>query len=147
MRVAILFGTQSGNAELVADELLDGLGRKGHDAVKLSMAKSEPAVFDQEALFLVVLSSYGEGELPEKARPFFAKLQAGRPDLSRLRYGMFGLGDSKGHPHTYCFGPRKLDALLLELGATRVGELECHDLWDKRYAEEHALEWAGHLLE
>lgn len=126
---------------MVADELEGHLKSVGHEVANCPMGKTEVSVFGDGGIFLVVTSSHGEGDLPERARPFYAKLREQRPDLSGVRYGVFGLGDNRAHATTFCFGPKKIDTLLAELGATRIGELEKHDMWDKVYAEDHALNW------
>lgn len=146
MQILILVATQSGTATMVADELLADLEDRGHTATVQKMDDADPGIFQQDAIFLVVTSSYGEGDLPERARPFYARLAEERPDLTAVRYGVFGLGDAKGHGPTYCGGPKKIDGLLTELGAMRIGELECHDLWSKTYVEDHALEWLDNWL-
>jgi MioC protein len=44
-------------------------------------------------VFLIVTSTYGQGDVPDNAKSFYEDLKAKRPDLSRVRYGVFGLGD------------------------------------------------------
>lgn len=147
MRIVILVGSHGGTAEMVADELASELEGGHHEVSVHPMGAADLLLLDQEAVFLFVTSSHGEGELPEAARPFYERLNSERPTLAARRYGVFGLGDNKRHAHTFCFGARKLDKLLTELGAERVGEVECHDMWSKVHAESHAIEWVEGWLE
>jgi MioC protein len=44
-------------------------------------------------VFLICTSTYGQGDVPDNARALYEDLKAEAPDLSRVRYGVFGLGD------------------------------------------------------
>ncbi|WP_269507265.1 flavodoxin domain-containing protein [Burkholderia sp. IMCC1007] len=147
MEMIILVGSHGGTAEMVADELKSEVSAAGHRVSVHLMKTADPLVLAQDAAVLVVTSSHGEGELPESARPFYEKLSLQRPSLRGLRYGVFGLGDNKRHTHTFCFGAKKLDRLLTELGASRIGDVECHDMWSKTHVEDHAVEWLEGWLE
>ncbi|GAA1292094.1 MAG: flavodoxin domain-containing protein [Brevibacterium sp.] len=137
-RTIILYGTESGNAEIVAEDISDDLG---DDAVVVS----DMADFDTSELvagdFLVVIcSTHGDGELPTSARPFHEELSEARPDLTGLRYSMFGLGDSSYE--TYSQGSEHIDRLLASLSAERVGEYGRHDAADGTLPNDDAIEWA-----
>ena len=89
----------------------------------------------------MICSSHGDGELPAGAQPFFDKLSALRPDLSGLRYAMFGLGD-RTYTETYSQGSEHLDRLFAELGAQRVGEYGRHDASGFDDGSELGIAWA-----
>ena len=83
--------------------------------------------------------------MPDNARALFQDLGTKRPDLSRVRYGVFGLGD-RTYAETFNFGGKKFDDLLTELGAKRVGERHKHDASSGIMPEETALEWCKEWL-
>src|SRR3712207_904686 len=117
----------TGNAEFAAEEMQQVLRDElGHEAELLMMDELGPEVFHRNALFLVCTSTYGEGDVPENARRLYARLCEERPDLSGVRYGIFGLRDSS-YRETFNFGGERFDAVLSSLGASRLGERAKHD--------------------
>lgn len=141
MSTVILFGTESGNAELVADDLIDEIG---DGAVSIDMADFEVADFDPENTYIVVCSTHGEGELPSSARPFGLALDEELPDLSGIRYSIFGLGNSSYE--IYSHGSEIIDEKLTARGATRVGIYGRHDAVDGSLPNDEAIEWLRGIL-
>jgi MioC protein len=132
----------TGTAELVAEELRDELAQRGVAAVLKPMDGLDETVFAEGGDFLVCTSTYGQGDVPDNARDFFERLEAARPDLSGVRFGLIALGD-RTYNTTYCDGGRKFDELLLALGARRIGEPLLHDASAGTVPEEVALAWIG----
>jgi MioC protein len=141
-RIVILFGTESGNAEFVADDIAVELESSGETAVA-DMSDFDLDEFTPEDFYVVVCSTHGEGELPIGAQPFFDALQATRPDLTGVKYSVFGLGDST-YDH-YSHGSEIIDALLTELGGMRIGEYGRHDAADGSLPNDAAIEWSHTL--
>lgn len=121
----ILFGTQTGNAETVAEE-----------AAKLARAQGfAPSVMELDAVdmqaltdmrrVIVVISTYGEGEMPDNAGLFWEALSASTaPRLEDLRFGVLALGDTSYDE--FCQAGKLIDTRLEQLGATRlVGRVDC----------------------
>jgi MioC protein len=106
------------------------------------MDKLDPQVFaDRDAVYLVCTSTYGQGDVPDNAKALYEALCAHKPDLSGVRYGVFGLGD-RTYAETYNFGGKRFDDILTELGATRIGDRLMHDASSGTLPEEIAIEWA-----
>ena len=72
----ILVGTMTGTAEMVADEMCDALEEAGHTVEVLPMDDLEPSVFDDGDTFLIVTSTYGQGDVPDNAMKFYEALCA-----------------------------------------------------------------------
>ena len=112
MKLTLLVGTMTGTAQLVAQELelvWDNPGDDGGIQVEtLLMEKADASVFGREGVFLIVTSTYGQGDVPDNAKGLYEELKAKRPDLSRVRYGVFGLGD-RTYAETFNFGGKRLD--------------------------------------
>lgn len=143
MKFVILYGTESGNAETVADDLVDELSAD-NEVESIDMTDAEIDTLTPDAFFLVVCSTHGDGGLPASAVPFAELLDAERPDLTGIRYAMFGLGDSSYE--TYSRGSERIDERLAALGAMRVGEYGRHDASDGSLPNDTALEWARDLV-
>jgi MioC protein len=138
--ITILVGTMTGTAQLVAQELELTLDDGATRVRTLEMDKLDATVFAPGGIFLICTSTYGQGDVPDNAKALYDSLSQQRPDLSRVRYGVFALGD-RTYGDTFCFGGKKFDALLGELGARRIGEVMLHDASAGTMPEEVALEW------
>jgi MioC protein len=145
MKINILVGTMTGTAQLCAQEMELALDDDDVKVETILMDGLDGAVFAREGVFLVCTSTYGQGDVPDNARALYEDLKAKRPDLSRVRYGVFGLGD-RTYAETFNFGGKKFDELLSELGARRIGERHMHDASSGILPEETALEWCQDWL-
>ncbi|MBQ7806090.1 flavodoxin domain-containing protein [Rhodococcus sp. (in: high G+C Gram-positive bacteria)] len=124
-RVHILFSTESGNAEMAADDIAAAFESGGYETVIADVSVTSVEALADMSFAVVVTSTYGEGELPGTAGPFHEKLLAERPDLSHLRFGAFGLGDSVYE--TFNNAVDILCAAFTEMGAQQIGETAKHD--------------------
>ena len=140
MKLTLLVGTMTGTAQLVAQELELAWDDGEVQVETLLMDKLDSSVFARDGVFLIVTSTYGQGDVPDNAKALFEDLKAKRPDLSRVRYGVFGLGD-RTYAETFNFGGKRFDELLGELGARRIGERVQHDAASGVLPEEMAAEW------
>jgi MioC protein len=140
MRITILIGTMTGTAQLCAQEMELALGDESTQIEALLMDGLDASVFDREGAFLICTSTYGQGDVPDNARALYEDLQKKRPDLSRVRYWVFGLGD-RTYAETFNYGGKRFDDILSELGASRVGERYKHDASSGVLPEEMAVEW------
>ena len=141
LEVTILVGTMTGTAQLVAQELELALDCEDtHIQIRL-MDGLDAAVFQGGGLFLICTSTYGQGDVPDNAKALYQSLGTLRPDLSAVRYGVIALGD-RTYGDTFCNGGRRFDALLSDLGASRIGEPLFHDASSGTMPEEVAAAWA-----
>ncbi|MBC9954462.1 cytochrome P450 [Leucobacter sp. cx-42] len=157
--VTVLFGTESGGAELVAEELHRMFGSAGDVDVR-DLAEVAPAELGTDRFYLIVCSTYGDGEVPTSVQPFHAALtgaggagvasgagdsSSAAPSLAGVRYAMFGMGD-RSYDKTYSRGSELVDEALTACGATRIGEYGRHDAGGPVPASEAALDWAAGVL-
>jgi len=141
LQLTILVGTMTGTAQLVAQELELTL-EDADTVVKVRpMDGLDASIFSGDRLFLICSSTYGQGDVPDNAKALYGSLQSARPELSRVRYGVFALGD-RTYSETFCNGGRRFDAILSELGARRVGDVLLHDASAGTMPEEVAVGWA-----
>lgn len=143
MNVLTVYGTESGNAETVADDLVDEFS----DDLEIRAVDMTDATIEDitdGSFLLVVCSTHGDGGLPASAVPFAELLDEEEPDLTGVRYAMFGLGDSSYE--TYSRGSERIDERLTKLGAVRVGVYGRHDASDGSLPNDTALEWARDLI-
>ncbi len=145
LKIRILVGTMTGTAQLCAQEMELALDDGETQVETLMMDNLDSSVFSGEGVFLICTSTYGQGDVPDNARALYEDLKARRPNLSRVRYGVFGLGD-RTYAETFNFGGKRFDEILAGLGAERVGERHMHDASSGVLPEETALEWCQDWL-
>lgn len=142
--VRILFGTESGNTEMVAEDIAGALDALGLSSEVVSMDEIKSEELAESSLVIITTSTYGEGELPMTAAPFHDLLMAERPSLSSVRFAAFGLGDS-----TYDTYNNAIDILVndfVELGAVQIGSTGRHDASTAESYSSVAVEWATSTL-
>jgi len=145
MKIAVLYGTETGNAEMLAEDLAAEL-EGDHDVSCANLSGFDPAGFDAGTFYILVSSTYGDGDLPASAQPFARAVEAKAPDLSGIHFAVFGLGDSEYH-ETFNGGGEKLAALMAARGAVQVGERVTHDASGPDMAEDLAFPWARQVIE
>src|SRR3989304_4682255 len=117
--LTILVGTMTSTAELVAQAVqLAAEDDDARIAIK-AMDGLDAGVFAGGALCLLCTSTYGQGDVPDNAKALYASLQSARPDLAGVEYGVIALGD-RTYAETFCFGGKRFDELLTDLGARRL---------------------------
>lgn len=143
-RCIIFYGTQTGTAEKFAIRLGKELSTRFNlqsmpaDLDDYDFADLSSLGSDYIAIFLV--ATYGEGEPTDNAITFdnFLKAQAGSSSPLSLQYAAFGLGNS-----SYTFYNSmvtRVDALLQQTGAQRIGDVGLGDD-GKGTLEEDFVEW------
>lgn len=143
MNIVILYGTETGNAEMLAEDIQADL-LADHAVEVANLSDFDPGDFDPARLYLIVSSTYGDGELPASAQPFGAAMRAQAPDLSGVSFGLFGLGDSEYE--TFNQGSLHLQELMEAAGAALLGERVVHDASGSDLAEDLALPWAREIV-
>ena len=143
MNIHVLYGTETGNAEMVADDIVDALSADV-SIESFDMSKYSVADLSNDVFYFIVCSTYGDGELPQSAQPFFEALNRQQPNLSGLQFAVFGLGDS--FYETFNRGSEIIAQVLIELGAEQVGERGIHDASAAQLPADIAMPWAKAVL-
>jgi MioC protein len=143
MKIAVLYGTETGNAEMLAEDIASHLS--GHDTSIANLSDVRPGDLAQDTFYLIVCSTYGDGELPASAKPFGVRMQEANPDLSGVHFAVFGMGDSE-YPETFNFGGKQIEAMLTGAGALMLGERVTHDASGSDMAEDLAMPWADAVV-
>ena len=130
----------TGTAEMVAEALRDRIAAGGGTAEITLMDGLEPSVFEPGRRYLICSSTYGQGDVPDNAQALFEKLEAQRPDLTGVEFGLVALGDMT-YAQTFCFGGKRFGRLLTDLGATLLGEPMFHDASAGTMPEDVAVDW------
>lgn len=139
--VHVLYGTQTGNAELVAEDTTSALKAAGVDARMAGLDEITPESVVGMGRVAVICSTYGQGEMPDNAELFWEALEkSGAPRLDSVQYAVFALGDSSYED--FCHAGKLIDTRLEQLGGTRlVPRVDCDVDYD-----EPAQRWVHDLI-
>jgi uncharacterized iron-regulated membrane protein/flavodoxin len=114
----ILYGTVTGNAERLANRLAARLRAQGIVARVRDMAHCQANVLTQASCVLFVMSTYGDGEPPDDAAPFWKAVVLGNGfDLRGIKFSVLALGNTTYDQ--FCKCGRDLDAALERHGGIR----------------------------
>jgi sulfite reductase (NADPH) flavoprotein alpha-component len=126
--VLVVHASQTGQAEAIAWQTARALHVAGLPVRLASLGEITPGDLRAAPHALLVVSTYGEGDPPDAAAPFWRAALAAAPDLAALQYGVLALGDSS-YEH-YCGFGRALDSWLAQAGARPLFEridVDCGD--------------------
>ncbi|WP_299286493.1 flavodoxin domain-containing protein [uncultured Tateyamaria sp.] len=145
MKIGLYYGSETGNSEMLCEDIEADLG-EGFDCHISSLADVDPGALDKDTFYIFVTSTYGNGDLPSTALPFEEALTSTKPDLSGIRFAMFGLGDQV-FAETFNHGSLKLSEMLIAHKAEMVGERGLHDASGFEMPEDIALPWVQGVME
>lgn len=118
-RLTILYGSETGNAESVAQLAGERAKALGLTPRVVDMADYKPRELKHEQLIMIVTATHGEGDPPDPAAGFYEYLHSRKaPKLAGTRFAVLGLGDSS-YEH-FCQTGKDLDVRLEALGAERL---------------------------
>jgi sulfite reductase (NADPH) flavoprotein alpha-component len=121
VKVALLFGSETGNAEALAKRVAKAATQRGFECKPVGLDKISATDLAGERFALILTSTFGEGDPPENAKPFHAALHSdAQPRLENLSFSVLALGD-KNYEH-FCKCGADFDGRLAALGAKRLYE-------------------------
>ncbi|MFD4367745.1 sulfite reductase subunit alpha [Rhodococcus sp. NPDC058521] len=137
----ILYGSQTGNAESVAEDAAAAAKAQGFTPAVCALDDVDMERLAAAQRVLVVTSTYGEGEMPDNAELFWQALSADSARrMESLDFAVLALGDT-GYDG-FCQAGKMVDTRLEQLGAHRVApRVDC----DVDY-EDAATGWISDIL-
>lgn len=140
--LTILYGSQTGNAETLAETLSERARAKGLEVHCYDMDEYPVRQLKKERQLALITSTHGEGDPPDNALELHEFLHGRKaPKLKDTRYAVLALGDSS-YEH-YCQTGKDFDQRLKALGATPLlGRVDCDVDYDQP-----SEQWMNQLLE
>ncbi len=132
--IVVLFSSQTGNAESVANDIASIFGVDATD-----MGDVDLDVFKSYENIIIITSTYGDGEHPDNGQILWDTI-GDIQDLDGMQYAILGLGDTAYD--LFCQSAIEWDALLENAGANRVQETAKLDI----DYEDSAKAWASTLI-
>ena len=97
--INILFGSQSGNAQNLANVISESLTSEGFDSPVFDMGSIDPENIHDMDYVVIVTSTWGDGEAPDNASEWMSYLKFNEElNLSHVKFAVIGLGDTY-YPH------------------------------------------------
>lgn len=115
----ILYGTQTGNSESLANDAANAAKKHGLQPVVKSMDDVEIGQLPGMEYLLIITSTYGEGAMPDNAEILWdAANKDDAPRLDAVKYSVLALGDTSYD--LFCQAGKDWDEKLAALGANRI---------------------------
>lgn len=121
MKVLILFGSETGNAEELAFSLKMELQTNRFECSAVNIENYDHSLLPSEKYVVFIASTTGDGEFPSTMKSFWSLLlRKSLPPtcLATMNFAVFGLGDSSYDKFNYV--ARKLHARLTQLGGKEL---------------------------
>ncbi|MES1926398.1 assimilatory sulfite reductase (NADPH) flavoprotein subunit [Salinisphaera sp. T31B1] len=119
--LTILYGSQTGNAEDIAEQLKARADTAGLNAVVIDMLDYKPKDLKKEQNLIVCVSTHGEGDPPDNAEELHEFLFGKKaPKLDGLKFSVLAFGDTS-YEH-FCQTGKDFDAQLEKLGGRRMAD-------------------------
>ena len=139
--ILILYGSQSGNSEELAEQAGKACSNHGLNASVKAMDEIQINDLANQKRVLIYCSTWGDGEQPDNAEDLWEAANGGAiSDLKGLNFSVLALGDTSYD--LFCESGKEWDAWFENMGANRVHQrVDC----DVDY-EGPAAEWTAAVL-
>ncbi len=141
LNLTILFGTETGHSETLAEKLKEKATFRNINAKVLSLYDFNYKKLHEEDNVAVIVSTHGEGDPPDMAEDFHKYVTGNRaPDLSGTNFSVLALGDKTYR--NFCKTGEDIDEGMKDCGAYRITAMvKC----DVDYEQEAEI-WMNNLL-
>lgn len=140
-KITVLYGTETGNSELLAMDICKAGENAGLECDNFGMDEIDNSDFCDIQNLLIVCSTWGDGEQPDNAIDLFDYVEElGDGELENMKFSVLALGDTAFD--LFCEAGIQWDNVLEEKGATRIFDrVDC----DVDY-EDDAEEWIENVI-
>ena len=138
--LAILFGSQTGNAAGLAEKTAKLAANYGLIPTVYDMDGFDPATLANHKRTLIITSTWGEGDMPDNAETLWQSVTSQSPSLSGVSFSVCAIGDTSYDE--YCKAGTDWDEKYVALGANRVHSIQLCDVdFDMPWSQ-----WAAEAL-
>ena len=140
--ILIIYGTETGNAEDLADDIGNMASKYGLVGKVMDMEDVSAEDLASSKRLIVSVSTWGEGEQPDNAQGLYDEVEESEDgSMEGVNYAVLALGDTAFE--LFCESGKEWDKILEEKGGTRANKrIDCDtDYYD--YVED----WIQSTLE
>ena len=123
MRIKLIYGSDTGNTELVTEDITKLLD----DIEVTTVADLTPEDWDHDK-FILGIPTWYDGELQSDWEDYFEEFKT--IDFTDKTVAIFGLGDQLGYEEWFCDGVGILAKVVLENGGKIIGYTEKDDSYE-----------------
>lgn len=132
--ILVLFGTESGNSEGLADKTAKAIKKKGSKPTLKNMDELKVSDLKKYDSVLTIVSTWGDGEPPETSEDFYNSFMKEEVDLSGIKFSVCALGDTSYDK--FCQIGKDMDQRFEKLGAERIlDRVDCDLDFEEMYEE------------
>ena len=124
--LAILFGSQTGNAAGLAEKTAKLAANYGLVPTVYDMDGFDTAALPNHKRTLIITSTWGEGEMPDNAESLWQSVNSQSPSLSGVSFSVCAIGDTAYDE--FCKAGTDWDEKYEALGANRVHAIQLCDV-------------------
>ena len=123
MRIKLIYGSDTGNTELVTEDLVKLLG----DVEVTTVADLIPEDWDHDK-FILGIPTWYDGELQSDWEDYFEEFK--KIDFNKKTVAIFGLGDQLGYDEWFCDCIGILAEVILKNGGRVIGYTDKDESYD-----------------
>ena len=123
MRIKLIYGSDTGNTELVTEDITKLLD----DVEVTTVADLTPEDWDHDK-FILGIPTWYDGELQSDWEDYFEEFKT--IDFTNKTVAIFGLGDQLGYEEWFCDGIGILAEVIMENGGKVIGYTEKDNSYD-----------------
>ncbi|DAC24972.1 MAG TPA: sulfite reductase subunit alpha, partial [Candidatus Poseidoniales archaeon] len=119
--ILIIYGTETGNAEDLADDIGNMASKYGLVGKVMDMEDVSAEDLASSKRLIVSVSTWGEGEQPDNAQGLYDEVEESEGgSMEGVNYAVLALGDTAFE--LFCESGKEWDKILEEKGGTRVNK-------------------------
>jgi len=122
-KVAIIYGSSTGNTEAVAVKMAQKIGENITETFNVS--EFSTSRLDECKNLIFGISTWGIGDLQEDWNNFLPEFR--KADLKGKIIALFGLGDYESYPDSFVDGMGAIYELIKDKGCTLIGQVDTSD--------------------
>ena len=143
MRLIILYGSSTGNTARIAAYIAGAFQSAGMEIEVKPVSAVEPQGLSAYDIVLLGSSTWGNGSLQDTMKLFYFKIDGAA--VASKRMAVFGAGDSKAYPRSFCKAVDLLQSKLKSCGAEIILPPLKVD-GDAAASKDAIVEWAAALI-
>ena len=124
MKAKIIYGSDTGNTEVIANDLVKLLD----ESEVITVDELEESDWEENVLYILGIPTWYDGELQSDWEDYFDTFK--EIDFTDKTVAIFGLGDQIGYEEWFCDGIGILAEVILENGGKVIGYTKKDDSYD-----------------